>query len=361
MEIVLQKVLIKDLVKEYKDLGEGGVFGYGWKLNIRPAYQREFVYKDKQRDAVIDTVRKNFPLNVLYRCHNDDNKTLEVLDGQQRIISICQYVNNDYSIDGFQFANLPNDKQEQILNYELMVYFCEWTDSEKLDWFKTINIAGEKLTDQELRNAVYTWPWLADAKLKFSKTNCVAFLLAKDYVNGSPIRQEFLEKAIAWINNNKIEDYMSKNQHEPNANELWLYFKSVIDWVEVVFPHYRKEMKGIERWPLYNQFKDQKFDSAKLEEQIKELMMDDDITKKSGIYNYLLTGEEKYLNIRAFTDPQKRENYEKQNWICILCKKHFEIGEMEADHITPWVEWWKTNTENLQMLCRECNRRKSHK
>ena len=360
MEIVLQKVLIRDLVKEYQDLWEDGVFGYGWKLNVRPAYQREFVYKDKQRDAVIDTVRKDFPLNVLYWSYHDDGESLEVLDGQQRIISICQYVNNDYSIDGFQFNNLPKDRQEQILNYELMVYFCTGTESEKLERFKTINIAGVELTNQELRNAVYTWPWLADAKLKFSKSNCPAFLLAKNYVNGSPIRQDFLEKAIAWISDDKIEHYMSQNQHEPNANQLWLYFKSVIDWVEVIFPHYRKEMKGIERWALYHQFKDQKFDSAKLEEEIKRLMMDEDVQSKKGIYEYLLTKDERTLNIRAFSPNMKREAYEKQEGICVLCKEHFALEAMEADHITPRSEWGKTDTENLQMLCRDCNRRKSN-
>ena len=180
MIIELNEILVRDLVKDYKDCKEEGVFGYSGRLNIRPPYQREFVYKDKQRDAVIGTVLKNFPLNVMYWVKNGGS--FEVLDGQQRTISVCQYVTNEFTVHNRGFKNLQKDEQEQILNYKLMIYFCEGTDSEKLDWFRIINIAGEKLYDQELRNAVYTGPWLADAKLKFSKTNCAAYLLGKDYV-----------------------------------------------------------------------------------------------------------------------------------------------------------------------------------
>ena len=269
MKIELHEITIRDLVKDYKDCQEEGVFGYSGKLNIRPPYQREFVYKDKQREAVIQTVRKNFPLNVMYWVVNGD--IYEVLDGQQRTISLCQYVNGDFWVDNLFFDSLPKDKQEEILNYKLMIYFCEGRDSEKLDWFRTINIAGEKLSDQELRNAVYTGTWLADAKLKFSKTNCAAYGLAKDYVTGSPIRQEFLETAIDWINDGKIEEYMSRNQHVQNANELWLYFQSVIQWVMATFPTYRKEMKGLHWGKLYNRFKGGTFDTAGLEEHIKAL------------------------------------------------------------------------------------------
>jgi hypothetical protein len=300
MKIELHEILVKDLVKDYLDDDEEGVYGYGGKLNIRPKYQREFVYRGKQRDAVIETVRKDFPLNVMYWVKNGDS--YEVLDGQQRTISVCQYVNGDFGINAMTWDNLTNDQQEQILNYKLMVYFCEGTDSEKLDWFRIINIAGEKLYEQELRNAVYTGTWLTDAKKNFSKTNCAAYLLAKDYINGSAIRQDFLETTLNWISSGKIEDYMSRNQHEANANELWLYFQNVINWVKVFFPEYRKEMKGVAWGELYNKFGKEKFDSAEMEKQIRTLMMDDDVTKKSGIYPYLLTKDEKYLNIRAFSN-----------------------------------------------------------
>ena len=360
MKIELKEILIKDVAKNYVDSAEEGVVGYDGKLNIRPKYQREFVYDEKKRNAVIDTIRKGFPLNVMYWVKNEDG-TFEVLDGQQRTISFCQYINGDFSIDNRAFHNLTKTEQDLILNYKLMIYFCEGNDKEKLDWFQIINIAGEKLTDQELRNAVYTGPWLTNAKTHFSKSNCAAYLLAKDYVSGSPIRQEYLETALEWINNGNIEEYMSKNQHKPNANELWTYFRNVIEWVKLTFTTYRKEMKGINWGALYNQFKDVTYDTNKLEKEIQELMIDDDVTNKKGVYIYVLTRNEKHLNIRAFTDNQKRSAYERQQGICKTCGKHFDIKEMEADHITPWHAGGQTNAENCQMLCRECNRRKSSK
>jgi len=358
MKIELKEIRIYELSEGYKDNAEGGVVGFNGKLDIRPPYQREFIYKDKQRDAVVHTVTEGFPLNVMYWALREDG-TYEVIDGQQRTISICQYINGDYSYMFKYFHTLTNDEKENIMNYKLMVYLCSGTDSEKLQWFKTINIAGEKLTDQELRNAVYSGSWVADAKRYFSKTGCVAFQIGSDYLNGSAIRQEYLETAIDWISKGNIEIYMSKNQHEPNANELWLYFQSVINWAKAVFPKYRKEMKGIEWGVLFNEFKEQKFDSKKLEEEISKLMENEDIGNKKGIYTYVLTRKEKHLNIRAFSPNQKREAYEKQKGKCIVCKKHFEIEDMEADHITPWHAGGKTEAKNCQMLCKEDNRRKS--
>lgn len=358
MNIELKRITCRELTKEYKDSGESGVIGYGGKLDIRPPYQREFIYKDKQRDAVIDTVTKDFPLNVMYWAVQQ-NGNFEIIDGQQRTVSICQYVNNDFSIDGMAFHNLQKDKQEQILNYELMVYFCEGTDSEKLEWFKTINIAGEELSAQELRNAVYSGTWVTDAKRYFSKNSRPK--IGDEYLSGSANRQVYLETAINWISKGDIESYMSKNQHEPNANELWLYFQSVISWVKAVFPKYRKEMKGLKWGEFYNEFKGQKFDSKELEQQITELMLDEDVQSKKGIYPYVLTGKEKHLNIRAFSEKQKREAYERQKGICVTCKKHFELKEMEADHIDPWHDGGKTIASNCQMLCKEDNRRKSGK
>lgn len=360
MKIELKEITVRELAEGYKDNLEAGVIGYGGRLDIRPPYQREFIYKDKQRDAVIDTIQKDFPLNVMY-WHVREDGNFEIIDGQQRTISICQYINKDFSFQNLYIHNLPDDKKEQILNYKLMIYFCSGTDSERLDWFKTINIAGEKLTDQELRNAVYAGSWVSDAKRYFSKTGCAAYGLGSNYLTGSPIRQDYFETAINWISKGNIEKYMSEHQHNPNANELWLYFQAVINWVKVVFIKYRKEMKGIEWGFLYNQFKNGNFDSAKLEEKIAKLMMDEDVTNKKGIYEYLLTGNEKHLNIRAFTDNQKREAYERQNGICVKCEKHFELSDMEADHITPWHEGGKTISENCQMLCKHDNRIKSGK
>lgn len=360
MNIELKEITVRDLTDGYEDNEEGGVIGFGGKLDIRPPYQREFIYKDKQRDAVIDTVKKEFPLNVMYWAVRDDGN-FEVIDGQQRTISISQFVEGDFAFENRYFHNLQADEQEQILNYKLTVYLCSGTDSEKLEWFKTINIAGEKLTDQELRNAVYSGSWVSDAKRYFSKNGCAAYGLGGDYLNGSPIRQDFLETSIKWISEETIETYMAKNQHEPNANELWLHFQSVINWVKAVFPKYRREMKGIEWGLLYNEFKDEKYDPKKLETEIARLMQDEDVTKKKGIYQYLLTGKEKYLNIRAFSPNQKREAYERQEGICPVKKEHYPIEEMEADHITPWHLGGKTIAENCQMLSKEANREKGGK
>lgn len=367
MKIELHRIKIRDVVNGYTDKHEEGVMAYGGNLDVRPKYQREFVYKEKQRDAVIDTVKKNFPLNVMYWVKTDQDN-FEVLDGQQRTISIGQYVTGDFSVDfngrTAMFHNLTKEEQEQILDYELMVYFCEGTDKEKLDWFKIINIAGERLTDQELRNAVYTGSWLSDAKLKFSKSNCASYLLANDggaLLTGSPIRQNYLETALFWINDEKIEDYMARHQHDTNAEELWEYFQNVIAWVRQAFPNHRKEMSSVNWGELYYRFKDKKQDAKKLEAEVAELMQDEDVTKKSGIYPYVLTKLERHLSIRTFNDKMKRESYERQQGICIKCQKHFDLSEMEADHIKPWHEGGKTTAENCQMLCKQDNRTKSGK
>lgn len=360
MKIELKAITVRELANGYEDNAEGGVVGYGGKLDIRPPYQREFIYKDKQRDAVITTVTKDFPLNVMYWAVRGDGG-FEVIDGQQRTISLCQYVKGDFSINGLAFHNLQKDKQDQILSYKLMIYFCSGTDSEKLEWFRTINIAGEKLTDQELRNAVYAGTWVSDAKRYFSKNGCVAYQIGSDYLSGSAIRQEYLETAVEWISDEKIEDYMSKHQHDKNAKALWDYFQNVIDWVTSTFTNYRKEMKGVPFGPLYNEFKGKKLDAKKLEKEITKLMEDEDVTNKKGIYSYVLTRKEKFLNIRTFNERQKREAFERQKGVCPICKKKYKIEEMEADHITPWHEGGKTSGDNCQMLCKEDNRRKSGK
>jgi hypothetical protein len=358
MKIELKEITVRELTAGYVDNQENGVIGYGGRLDIRPPYQREFIYKEKQRDAVIDTITKEFPLNVMYWAVREDGN-YEVIDGQQRTISICQYVNGDFSVDGLAFCNLTKDKVEQILNYKLMIYFCEGKNSEKLQWFKTINIAGERLTEQELRNAVYHGSWVADAKRYFSKNACAAFKIGSDYLNGSAIRQEYLETAISWLSCGKIEEYMSQHQHDANATALWLYFQSVITWVTATFKQYRKFMKGVDWGTLYNQYKDKIYDPTKIEAETAKLILDADVTKKSGIYPYILTRNEKFLSLRAFDDAVKQSVYERQKGICSNCNKHFAISAMEADHITPWHAGGKTTEDNCQMLCKECNRRKS--
>ena len=360
MLIDLHKIKVKDLTKGYVDNAEKGVFAYDGKLDVRPPYQREFVYDEKKRNAVIDTLRQGFPLNVMYWAVREDG-TFEIIDGQQRTISICQFVNGDFAFDMRYFHNLEEDEKEQILNYELQIYICSGTDSEKLKWFKTINIAGEKLTDQELRNAVYAGSWVSDAKRYFSKTGAPATKIGSDYLNGSAIRQEYLETAISWISRGNIEIYMGKHQHDPNAIALWNHFNSVINWVKAIFPKYRKEMKGIEWGDLYEKYGSGVWDAIAMEKEIARLMADSDVKKKKGIYSYVFDHDEHHLDIRAFDDNTKREVYEKQKGICKICGKHFEIEGMEADHITPWSKGGHTVIENCQMLCKECNRRKSGK
>lgn len=369
MKIEKTNIKVRDLVKNYSDDGDGGVFAYDNKLIVRPAYQREFVYTDKQRDEVINTVRKDFPLNTMYWSKNQDG-TFEVLDGQQRTISICQYYNKDFSIDHRYWHNLLDNEQYQFLDYELDVYLCEGTEKEKLEWFRVVNIAGTVLTNQELLNATYTGPWLADAKNYFSKRNCVAKAMSDGYLKGNPIRQDLLEKVLAWIADRdgleNGQEYMALHQKDVDANDLWLYFQSVINWAKMMFPTVRKGITDSQDWGiLYNKYKDKKLNSNNLEKEIKELILDDDVTKNAGIIPYLLSDrtahDEKYLSIRTFTDAQKRRAYEEQKGICASCGKHFEYEEMQGDHKVAWSKGGKTIDSNLQMLCTTCNSDKSNK
>ena len=368
MKIELKNIKIRDLVDSYQDNGEKGVTGYNGRLNIRPVYQREFIYQPKQRDEVIQTVRKSFPLNTMYWVKTEDGN-YELMDGQQRTISICQYINGEYSIEWDSqprgFANLTKEEQEKLLNYELSIYVCEGTDKERLDWFKIINIAGMKLTDQELRNAIYTGTWLTDAKKWFSKTGAPAVAISEKLVSGIANRQEILEKALKWISKGQIEQYMADHQQQPNADELWQYFQAVIDWASRIFPNQESSrvrlMKGLEWGKFYNEHKDDKLNTQDLEKQIISLINDNEVENKRGIYEYLLTEDERTLSLRAFDEKDTIKKYEEQKGICPICKNHYEFNDMEADHVTPWSQGGKTTYDNCQMLCRDDNRRKSNK
>jgi hypothetical protein len=293
----------------------------------------------------------------------------EVIDGQQRTISICQYVTEDFSFQNLYIKNLPADAREKILGYKLMIYQCTGTDSERLDWFRTINIAGEKLTEQELRNAVYAGSWVSDAKRFFSKTGCAAYQIGQDYLDGSPIRQDYLETVIDWIsdahgNSDIIEKYMGKHQDDKDAKKLWEYYQEVIDWVNATFTTKRSRiMRGVPWGVLYNEFKDKTFETKKIEAETVKLIDDEEVTNQKGIYRYILTRDEKYLSLRTFNAKEKQKAYEKQKGTCPKClkKKKWELGEMEADHITPWHAGGRTVQDNCQMLCKDHNRRKSGK
>lgn len=359
MEIELRKISVKELADGYIDNREEGVKGFGGRLDIRPPYQREFIYKDKQRDAVVNTVIEKLPLNVMYWAVRNDGD-FEIIDGQQRTISICQYIKGKFAYKNLYFSNLQNDLRRSILDYAITIYLCRGTDSERLAWFKIINIAGEKLADQELRNAVYSGPWLSDAKRYFSKNGCSAYAIGHEYLKGSYIRQDYLETSIGWISNGNIEDYMSQHQQDPNANALWRYFQDAISWIKTTFVIKRERfMKGVAWGMLYNAFKNKVYDTHILEMKIAKLILDDDVTNKRGIYPYVLTDNQRYLSIRRFSDGMKQKIYDSQKGICMMCKRKFDISQMEADHILPWHLGGKTATDNCQMLCKECNRKKS--
>ena len=361
MEIKHENITIREISAGYQDNNEEGVVAHDGELDVRPPYQREFVYKEKQRDAVIKTLKEEFPLNVMYWAVKDDGN-YEIIDGQQRTISICQYINSDFSYEEIYFHNLKNDEREKIYNYKLDIYKCSGSDSEKLNWFRTINIAGEKLTDQELKNAVYAGTWTADAKRYFSKKGCAAYRIGSDYMNGSAIRQDYLETAIKWISDDNIEDYMGIHQHDKDASDLWDYFQAVIDWIEVTFKTRLKNLTKNVNWgKLYNEYKDAKLDADELDKEFKKLIDDEEVTKQAGIYAYLLTHNKKYLSLRTFEDQIKNRVYQKQEGKCNICKDEFEMSSMEGDHKDPWSKGGKTVESNCQMICKTCNLAKSDK
>lgn len=376
MNIELLQITVRELFEGYRDEGgNGGVYGYNNRLDIRPPFQREFVYNEKQQQAVINSIIEGYPLNVMYWSKTADGN-FELLDGQQRTLSICRFLDGKFSFDMEFFENKPADIQERILSYKLMIYVCEGTDSQKLKWFETINIAGLKLTDQELLNAIFAGPFVQDAKAKLSRPNQGGAAKGKDYIIGEVDRQAFMETAIKWAafpHGWDVKEYMNRHAKDPNANDLWLYYNRVIDWIEVTFPNTEKSLLKGQPWgELYNRFKDINFDSSKLQEYIDILVEDDDVTSKKGIPCYALAKlsgklspkDEAGLNIREFTTSQKKKMYSLQKGICPVCvkqgceKTHFEFREMEADHIKPWSLGGKTEIENGQMLCKYHNNEK---
>ncbi len=365
MKIELHEIAVRELAEGFSDRAEEGVTAFGGRLDIRPKYQREFIYSPEQQRAVIHTILKGFPLNTMYWAVREDGR-YEIIDGQQRTLSACKFVAGDFSVpwggNPLYFHNLHDDDRARVLDYRLMVYFCEGSDAEKLEWFRTINIAGEELTAQELRNAVYAGPWTADAKRYFSRTECPAFQIGGKYLNGSAIRQDYLETAIRWVCDGEPEGFMAEHQHDASASPLWLHFQNVITWVKTVFPNYRAKMKGLDWGRLHRRYGTRHYDPAVLETRVTALMKDDEVEKKSGIWEFLLSGEKPHmrrvLGLRTFTESQKEAAYERQSGKCALCGNHFELSEMQGDHIVPWSKGGKTLPDNLQMLCALCNQQK---
>jgi hypothetical protein len=390
-------ITIRDLVEGYKDSGENGVVAYGGRLNVRPAYQRAFVYDPEDRDKVMQSVYNQMPLNSMYWAVNLD-ESYEVIDGQQRLISICQFVTNDdgngnpIAIDfngrnTQTFDGLSAEKQQEILDYKLQVYICEGTQDEKLDWFHTINIAGKRMTDQELLNANNTGLWLTDAKRFFSKKSnneaiAISYYdnddkktlltLSADRVFGDmgslgdkANRQLLLEQALRWriiADPNEypqIKDYMAKHRLDENAEDLISYFKSVISWVKNTFTIYRTDMKGQEWGALYNKYHQQKFKADEIEEKLKKLYdlyaIDPDGLKKQGFYEYALCGDRTLIWHHSFSERQKKQAYENQGNKCARCKKSVPLNECEGHHRVFFTNGGTTTVDNCVMLCKKCH------
>ena len=343
------------------------------KLDIRPEYQREFVYKEKQQQAVINSILNGFPLNTMYFVDRQDG-SYEVLDGQQRILSICHFLNGNFAclipsktsvglFNTLNYNNLPKEKREQILDYELEVYVCNGTDEERMDWFQTINIAGATLTRQEILNAIYHGKWLNKCKETITKHNSSVMRKYGKYFNGKRERQDWLETVFEWKADDEkcadIPTYMGNHRDDDTCN-LFEYVERVFKWVEKVFGDYQKEMKGIDWGILYNKHKNDTLDPQTVQDEVKKLMMDYDVSDKKGIYTYVLTRDEKHLHIRDFNESDKRAKYEDQKHICPHCKKEFEFDEMQGDHIKPWSLGGHSDRDNLQMLCKKCNQKKSN-
>ena len=390
-------IRIGDLVNGYQDSGEKGVVAFGGKLNIRPAYQRAFVYNPDDRDRVMVSIYNNMPLNSMYWAVNP-NGTFEVIDGQQRLISICQFITNDdgngnpVAIDfngrnTQTFEGLSAEKQKEILDYRLQVYVCEGTDDEKLDWFHTINIAGKQMTNQELLNANYTGDWLTSAKQFFSKRHNneainmsyydnddrkTLLSLSADKVLGDmgglgdkANRQLLLELALKWRINAEeskypqIKDYMGIHRFDDNAGELIGYFKNVIAWVKQTFTVYRNEMKGLDWGILYNAYGRKKFNPAEIEKTLKYLYdlydIDPDGLKKKGFYEYCLSSDRTLIWHRAFSERQQKQAYERQKGKCARCGKTFALKDLEGHHRIAFADGGETTVENCLMLCKDCH------
>ena len=324
MKIKLKPITVREVIENYKDNAEEGVVGYSGKLNIRPAYQREFVYKDEQRNEVIRTVMRGypstaFPLNVMYWAKTEKDH-FELIDGQQRTISLCQYANNEFSIviDDIpkNFDNLSPEKKDYFLNYELQVYVCSGTPEQRLEWFSIINIAGEPLTPQELLNANYTGLWLSSAKRYFMKGNSAAYGLGNKYIDieANQSRGKGLETAIKWISKDNVKQYMADHQKDANADALWLHFKKVIEWVQDTFIDYYREMKGLNWGQLYDKYYQQTYDTKKVSELVQKLYGDPYVNNSKGIFEYVLDGstDKQLLDVRIFEDTTKRAVYAKQ-------------------------------------------------
>jgi hypothetical protein len=369
----------------YNQLEGKGLFGLGGKLAIQPEYQRNYIYAERggeKEAAVIHSLLKGYPLGLIYFNKVSDEK-FEVLDGQQRITSIGRFVTNKFPImedsNPKYFESLPADQQAKIRDSKLLIYECEGTETEIKQWFETINIAGVPLNPQELLNAIYSGPFVTLAKAEFSNRQNANIQKWSAYVRGSANRQEFLERALDWVNKGDIGRYMSQHRNDNNINELKTYFNSVIDWVSTVFERVTKEMQGLEWGKFYEQYHSQSYDPQKVSADVRRLYGDPYITKKRGIFEFVLGGQQdlRLLEVRVFDDATKHSVYEKQTSAaeaksksnCPLCaighdankSRIYKLKEMDADHVSAWSKGGGSSADNCEMLCITHNRAKGNR
>lgn len=368
----------------YNELEGKGLFGLSGKLTIQPEYQRNYIYADGKKDvAVIESILKGYPLGLIYfNKVSDDN--LEVLDGQQRITSFGRFVTNKFAIkdeNGMEqyFSGIATDKQAKILETKLLIYECEGTESEIKEWYRTINIVGVPLNNQELLNAVYSGPFVTLGKEEFSNSQNANIQKWSAYIAGSANRQDFLECALDWVSKGNIAEYMSQHRFERNIAEIKTYFNSVIDWVSGVFIDVEKEMCGLEWGRFYENYHKKAYNPKKVSTEVKRLYGDPYIKNHKGIFEYILGGsvDTKLLDVRVFDEATKRSVYSKQTdeaekkgkSNCPLCatghesnkSKIWKLNEMDADHVTAWSKGGSTDAKNCQMLCKSHNRAKGNK
>lgn len=379
-------IKIKDIVDGflYNELEGKGIFGWGGKLTIQPEYQRNYIYADGRKDvAVIESILKEYPIGLIY-FNTVKEDVYEVLDGQQRITSIGRFVLNKFAIKdnhGMEqyFSALNVEIQEKILDTDLLIYFCEGKESEIKEWFRTINIAGIPLNDQELLNAVYSGPFVTLAKAEFSNSQNSNIQKWSAYISGAVNRQDFLRVALEWVSKDNVGEYMSRHRSNTNITELKVYFNSVIEWVSSVFIDIHKEMCGLDWGKLYEDYHNTPYNAETISKQVKSLIFDDSIKYKKGIFEFVLGGSVDYrlLDIRIFDEATKRKVFAKQTEIaekrnisnCPLCSighganksKKWSFNEMDADHVSAWSKGGSTSISNCQLLCKTHNRAKGNR
>lgn len=368
----------------YNEYEGKGLFGWSGRLTIQPEYQRNYIYADGKRDvAVIDSLLKGYPLGLLYFVKTGED-TYEILDGQQRVTSFGRYVTGKFAIMDQNdipnyFSGLSEDKQEKILNSNLTIYICEGEESEIKEWFKTINIVGVPLNEQELLNSIYSGKFVTLAREEFSNSHNANIQKWSAYIKGDVNRQDFLSTALKWVSKDNIEEYMSAHRRDDNINELKTYFNTVIDWISSVFLDVKPDMKGLDWGRLYETYHKNSYNPQEVSKKLNELYNDIFVKDTKGICEYILGGctDTKLLNIRMFDDDVKRKRYSiqtqeakaKEISNCPLCaignnankNRIYELKEMDADHVTAWSKGGETTLENCEMLCITHNRAKGNR